>query len=193
MLIVMLITLTTLLAVTHNVSKPLMKEKVELTKTDIYCLARNAYYEARNDSEMSQIAVTHVVLNRVHDPNFPKEICDVIYQKTRNEQRNTIVCQFSWYCDKRMMGMKVTEESWNQSLDAVLNAIKLYYDKNVDVTQGSTYYHAYYVNPNWRNLEKVTSIGSHIYYKTKDMSDNDKQQSSATRWPFYEKVVLRTN
>lgn len=151
---------------------------------DLFCLTRNAYYEAKGDSQMSQIAVTHVVLNRLHDGKFPKETCDVVYQKNKSEDKPT-VCQFSWYCDKTLMMRRIDEQGWKESLSAVKKALTIYYQKGVDVTDGATYYHANYVNPGWRHLQKVTSIGSHIYYKE---SENGTTGRSA-----HQKVVLRTN
>lgn len=158
---------------------------VPLDETDIYCLTRNAYYEAKGDSQMSQIAVTHVVLNRKYDPKFPKSVCEVVYQKNKRDT-DTTVCQFSWYCDKRMMTRVIDPMAWEESYKAVNKAVKIYYQREVDVTQGSTFYHANYVNPGWRHLEKVTSIGSHIYYKA-------SEDNGSTRRPVYEKVVFRTN
>ena len=160
-------------------------KKIPLDESDIYCLTRNAYYEAKGDSQMSQIAVTHVVLNRVNDPKFPKKVCEVIYQKNRTDA-NSALCQFSWYCDRRLMSRVVDPMAWEESLKAVEKAVKIYYQRGVDVTDGSTFYHANYVNPGWRHLEKVTSIGSHVYYK---VSENN----GSTRRPVYEKVVFRTN
>ena len=137
---------------------------IPLDEKDVYCLTRNAYYEAKGDSQMSQVAVTHVVLNRMHSGKFPKEACEVVYQKNKFDHRNT-VCQFSWYCDKSLMGRRVDEKGWSESLSAVKKALAIYYQRGVDVTDGATFYHANYVNPGWRHLQKVTTIGSHIYYK----------------------------
>lgn len=159
---------------------------IPLDDTEVYCLTRNAYYEAKGDSQMSQIAVTHVVLNRLNDPKFPKSACDVVYQKNRNERKESVVCQFSWYCDKRMMSRVIDPLVWKESYVAVEKALKIYYQKGVDVTEGSTFYHANYINPGWRHLEKVTSIGSHVYYK---VSDNDRP----TRRNVHQEVVLRAD
>lgn len=145
---------------------------IPLNEQDVYCLTRNAYYEAKGDSQMSQIAVTHVVLNRMNDPKFPKHACEVVYQKT-NQQEAKTTCQFSWYCDKRLMGRNVDQAVWTESLKAVQTALTMYYQKGVDVTQGATFYHANYVNPNWNNLQKVTSIGTHIYYKVNEECQNN--------------------
>lgn len=161
-------------------------KKIPLTEKDVFCLTRNAYYEARGDSQMSQVAVTHVVLNRLYHESYPSSACDVIYQKNRSESKGNIVCQFSWYCDKTLMRRNIDLKAWNEALESVNKALKMYYQKGVDITDGSTFYHAYYVNPGWRHLEKVTSIGSHIYYKESD--DNGSTGRSA-----YEKIVFRIN
>lgn len=163
-----------------------VEQAIPLDDTEVYCLTKNAYYEAKGDSQMSQIAVTHVVLNRLNDKKFPKSACDVVYQKNKNEEKQSVVCQFSWYCDKQMMSRVVDAKAWKQSTAAVEKALNIYYHKGVDVTEGSTFYHATYVNPGWRHLEKVTSIGSHVYYK---VSDND----GSTGRNVHQKVVLRTN
>ena len=78
------------------------------------CLAKNMYYEARNQGTAGVLAVTAVVFNRVNDSRFPNTICEVVYQgptreswKTRKTlDKNDAVyypiknrCQFSWYCD----------------------------------------------------------------------------------------------
>lgn len=157
---------------------------VPFSETEVYCLTRNAYYEAKGDSQLSQIAVTHVVLNRVNDPKYPKNACDVVHQK--NKENNKTTCQFSWYCDQRLMGLKINEKDWQESYKAVKKALALYYHRSVDVTQGSQFYHATYVNPGWHKLERVTVIGSHIYYKRKD------NERSTGRF-VHEKVVFRTN
>ena len=38
-----------------------------------------------------------------------------------------------------------------------------------DPTYGSLYYHADYVNPRWNHLDKVTTIGRHIFYNERDI------------------------
>lgn len=149
------------------------QKEIPLDDTDVYCLTRNAYYEAKGDSQMSQIAVTHVVLNRLNDPQFPKKACEVVYQKNRKDNGHSVVCQFSWYCDKRMMGRGVDQATWDESYTAVKKALQIYYYKGVDVTEGSTFYHANYVKPNWSRLERVTTIGSHIYYRVNEECQNN--------------------
>ena len=67
------------------------------------CLAKNIYFEARDQGLASKMAVSLVVLNRVRHKQYPSTICEVIYQgptyswKSDFPVRNK--CQFSWYCD----------------------------------------------------------------------------------------------
>jgi hypothetical protein len=38
----------------------------------------------------------------------------------------------------------------------------------VDITEGSTHYHTNYVNPKWKNdrgMARITSVGTHIFYR----------------------------
>ena len=46
----------------------------------IVCLALNVYHEAKNQSLSGQIAVAEVVMNRVNDPRYPNNVCDVVKQ-----------------------------------------------------------------------------------------------------------------
>ena len=53
------------------------------------CLAKNIYYEARNQGTAGWMAVTAVVLNRVNDSRFPNTICEVVEQgPTRPSWKN---------------------------------------------------------------------------------------------------------
>ena len=44
----------------------------------IECMAKNIYFEARNESTAGKIATSMVVLNRVKSNKFPNDICSVI-------------------------------------------------------------------------------------------------------------------
>jgi spore germination cell wall hydrolase CwlJ-like protein len=50
---------------------------------EIRCLAKNIYFEARNEPTLGQIAVAFVTLNRVDSNQFPDTICTVVEQKTQ--------------------------------------------------------------------------------------------------------------
>lgn len=121
----------------------------------INCLAKNIYFEARDQPLRGKIAVALVTFNRTADPKYPKDICKVVYQRWRN------TCQFSWVCQKH----KITEpEVWK---NIWILSKQLYINKPYDFTNGSLFYHADYVNPNWNflKLERVAKIGNHIFYR----------------------------
>ena len=137
---------------------------------DIECLAKNIYFEARNDNLAGQVAITDVVLNRVLNASYPNDICEVVYQGPQDSRGNMIrnKCQFSWYCDGK--SDKIPYPSINDSWWRAMNlASDMYYnDAYRGITEGSTHYHASYVDPAWsKDLQLVGRIGAHIFYRKK--------------------------
>ena len=47
---------------------------------ELYCLAKNIYFESRNQPKLGQIAVAQVTMNRVNSPKFPNSVCGVVQQ-----------------------------------------------------------------------------------------------------------------
>ena len=136
----------------------------DLTKEarkQVDCLAENIYHEAGYEPNVGKKAVALVTLNRTQDERFPQNICGVVKQKTQG------TCQFSWFC----MPVKLNRNSdaFKESMDVAL-FVYANYDKLKDITEGALYYHADYVNPRWRGMEKTTKIGRHIFYKEKEKS-----------------------
>lgn len=136
---------------------PVNKEVI-LTVEDqrqIQCLADNIYYEARNQPKLGKIAVSNVVINRVEDPRFPKDPCSVIKQKRGK------TCQFSWVCSKN--GKAKDRVSYQVAYEI---AKQMYTNLETvkDVTYGSKFYHAKYVNPRWK-YKRVITIGDHVFYR----------------------------
>ena len=138
---------------------------------DKMCLAKNIYFEAKNQPLIGQLAVAIVVLNRVKDHRFPNTICEVITQgPTLSWTENFPVrhrCQFSWYCDGRSDKPK-HKKKWENSLK--IASLVLAYKENVNdiifILDDATFYHADYVYPAWRKSKKqIVQIGDHIFYK----------------------------
>lgn len=132
---------------------------------DMECLAKNIYFEARNQSLTGKIAVSHVVLNRVFDDRFPNNICDVIYQaRLRNGFPIRHQCQFSWYCDG-LSDVPKDRVSWEIALNVARDAMLLW-ENAFDITSGATHYHTTQVNPSWnRDMEMLVRIDDHIFWK----------------------------
>lgn len=122
------------------------------------CLAKAVYFEARSESELGQLAVAKVVLNRVKDPNYPKTICGVVYQGS--DRRNS--CQFSFACDGIPDEVK-SKAAWDRSKKVAQKAIAG--DQTIRVIGAATNYHADYVRPKWaKEMRKLIKIGRHIFY-----------------------------
>lgn len=122
------------------------------------CLAKAVYFEARSESELGQLAVAKVVLNRVKDPNYPKTICGVVYQGS--DRRNS--CQFSFACDGVADEVK-SKTAWDRSKRVAQKAIAG--DQTIRVIGAATNYHADYVRPKWaKEMRKLIKIGRHIFY-----------------------------
>ena len=150
-------------------------DKAEVDKfrhSEATCLAKNMYYEARNQGLAGQLAVSLVVMNRVKDSRYPNTVCGVVEQGPTRESwkkngtyypiRNR--CQFSWFCDGKSDEPK-EPITYKRLLDL---ALVLVYDdiQIVDFTEGATHYHADYVYPAWRKSKtKTVEIADHIFYR----------------------------
>jgi spore germination cell wall hydrolase CwlJ-like protein len=131
---------------------------------DLNCMAMNIYFESRGESQLGQIAVAWVTLNRVEHDYYPDDICGVVRQANRDSQGNIILhqCQFSWFCDGSPDTPSDTE-SWNNSLylaEDVINGV------HEDPTHGAIMFHAHWSSPRWRhNYTETTQIGVHTFYR----------------------------
>ena len=47
---------------------------------ELECMAKNIYFEARNEATVGQLAVGQTVINRVQSSRFPNTICGVVHQ-----------------------------------------------------------------------------------------------------------------
>lgn len=122
----------------------------ELTKAEITCLTRNAYFEARNQGEKGILATVFVVLNRTKDSRFPSTPCKVISQPS----------QFSWYGKGKVVKDHKTYKEVEVLVKEVVDG------KHKDITRGSTHFHTTKVKPSWCNkMTKTVKIKDHIFYK----------------------------
>jgi spore germination cell wall hydrolase CwlJ-like protein len=128
---------------------------------ELECLSKNIYYEAGNEPFEGKVAVALVTLNRVKSPDFPKDICAVVYEK--NIFYNKVICQFSWYCDSKAKVRPIHEATYNESV-AVAKKVLLEGFKLDIISEDVLYYHANYISPRWKR-KRVTQIGKHIFYK----------------------------
>jgi len=136
--------------------KVVLQHRLRLAEEN--CLARAVYFESRSESDLGQLAVAKVILNRVKAPDFPKTICGVVYQGSGS--RNS--CQFSFACDGLPDDVK-SPEAWSHAKMIAERAINN--DPAVSMLGTATNYHADYVNPRWaKTMRRLTRIGHHIFY-----------------------------
>lgn len=126
------------------------------------CLARNIYYEAGFEPFEGKVAVAQVTLNRASSDKYPNDICKVVFQK--NIFYDKVICQFSWYCEKGNKPVNVDNAAFKESM--IVAKKVLLEDFRLPSLTSAMYYHADYVNPNWK-LPKITKIGRHIFYGEK--------------------------
>lgn len=102
--------------------------------SEIECLAKTMYHEARGNSLEAQIAVAWVTLNRTKADKFPDTVCHVIKQKG----------QYPWYIKKdkihetkkynelKLLAFYVYEKHQNNDIPIELKPIKnaLFFDSN---------------------------------------------------------------
>ena len=123
------------------------------------CLSRAIYFEARSESELGQLAVAKVILNRVKSANYPNNICGVVYQGS--ERPNS--CQFSFACDGQADKPKYGEP-WREAKRVAKRALSG--SSQLKVISTATHYHADYVKPKWAGaMSRLIKIGSHIFYQ----------------------------
>lgn len=146
------------------------ERRIQFYQTEIDCLAKNMYFEARGEGQSGQDAVGFVTINRVRSDRYPNTVCEVVYQARTNSRgiplRNR--CQFSWYCDGK--ADVITESVYHKIHRRAEYIYVNYYlnDYMKDTTDGATHYHSKSVKPYWSehvNYQLVASIGQHVFYQ----------------------------
>lgn len=122
------------------------------TNTDLFCMAKNIYHEARGEPTLGKYAVAQVTMNRVRDPRFRNTVCDVVFQPY----------QFSWANNKSVRWTKPSGPAWSESMEIAQEVLEE--GATIKGMEDALYFHATYAKPNWRNVRKVTKIGAHVFY-----------------------------
>ena len=125
---------------------------------DMECvvLAEAIYYESRGEPIEGQIAVAHVILNRVSSPYWPDTILEVVYNN----------CHFSYVCDGSLERGMLDSSSFDEAKILAKKVINGVYD---DPSNGADHYFnpdkTKYA-PQWsHSYSKVATIGNHVFHK----------------------------
>lgn len=147
---------------------PIHFKTAQEQRIDQDCLSRAIYYEARSESQLGQLAVAEVVLNRVRHRLYPNNVCDVVYEGTDRDtglswRGNNLSCQFSFTCDGSEARRPPRGDQWARAQRIAAHAMM---GLSTPVTGDATHYHANYVNPYWApRLVHTKTIGAHIFYR----------------------------
>ena len=138
------------------------------TATALTCLAQTIFWEGRSESNIAQIAISQVVMNRVNDHRFPDTVCGVVTEGIRYKWNNKLVenqCAFSFYCDGQKEDTSFDPKAYEWAEDIAWGILEgdLTF---IDVTEGATQYHADYVSPAWADaFTKTVCIDTHCFYR----------------------------
>lgn len=119
---------------------------------ELKCLALNMYHEARNQGKIGMLLVGHVTINRVLHNNYPKTICEVVYQNK----------QFSWVHTVKDHNPK-ERESWKLAMKLA----QLVINRDFDRSNGALFFHHETIYPYWLidiNIQKSSQYKNHIFY-----------------------------
>lgn len=127
-------------------------DRIRYSNSDLFCMAKNIYHEAGNEPILGRFAVAQVTINRAKDPAFGGDICDVVFAPY----------QFSWANNHSRRWTTPSGEAWEKAKEIARQALE---GKRIKGMEEVLYYHANYVNPRWRNVDRLTRIGAHIFYE----------------------------
>jgi spore germination cell wall hydrolase CwlJ-like protein len=137
----------------------------EQRKKELDCLALNIYREAGHEPFEGKVAVAQVTMNRVEHNKFPDGVCAVVYEKNLSSVSGKIICQFSWYCDSTHRNRPINRPAYDESMKVAKQVLLEGF--RLPSLEEALFYHADYINPNWR-YDRITKVGTHIFYKPKE-------------------------
>lgn len=114
------------------------------------CLAVGVYFESQGEPLEGQLAVAHVILNRVQSGRFATTACGVLSQRG----------QFS-FVRNGIIPTPPNNQSWQTALAVARVALA---NSWRNPAPGAMYFHAARVSPGW-NRPRVARLGQHIFYR----------------------------
>lgn len=133
-----------------------LNEKIK----QLECLAQNIYWEAAGESFEGKVAVAQVTMNRLESGRYGKDICQVVFQRTKVYE--TVICQFSWTCTAKSRIPPRNQRLFKESEEI---AKKVYFENyRLPHMTKAMYFHNTTVRPGW-NKVKVGQIGQHVFYR----------------------------
>ncbi|HZG09830.1 MAG TPA: cell wall hydrolase [Allosphingosinicella sp.] len=116
------------------------------------CLANAVYFESKGEPLSGQLSVADVVLNRAGSGRFPRSVCGVVKQRG----------QFSFVRGGRLPPVPRASAAWHKAVAVARIARQ---DLADSPASRALFFHATRVNPGWRGLTPVATVGNHIFYR----------------------------
>lgn len=122
-----------------------------VSAADLECMAKVVDHEAANQPREGQLAVAHVMINRVLSGKFPNSLCGVAYQPR----------QFSFIHSHRI---REGSQRWETAQAIAREALS---GLARDTSAGALFFHARYIAPNsfFRTRTRVAALEDHIFYR----------------------------
>lgn len=118
---------------------------------ELRCMAGAIYFESQGEPLTGQLAVAQVILNRTKSGRFPKGVCDVIKQRG----------QFSFVRHGEIPSVSPSRSAYRTAVAVAKVALAQAWDS----TAGKALYFNTPGNRPGVRVQKVASIGNHIFYR----------------------------
>lgn len=133
----------------ESLAEPQATNGIALSDDDLTCLAKIVHHESANQPEAGQLAVAHVVLNRLASPRFPKSVCAIALQPGQFFN----VHAYDPSGDRR----------WPNSLRIARMAAEGHGNEHAP---GALFFHTAGHNSSFfRSRPRVTQIAGHVFYR----------------------------
>lgn len=124
--------------------------------SSLECATVNLYMEARGESDLANMAIMAVVMQRVEDSRFPNTICEVVFQER----------QFSWLMDGK--SDKIHNLEQYTRLYKLAEKFMLNKELFMQLSEGADHYHTTSISPYWSESDKMDylyTLDNHKFYK----------------------------
>lgn len=134
------------------------------------CLTEALYFEARNTTEKERFIIAEVLLNRVKHKNYPKTICEVVFQPYQFSYRNLYIGYNHIILPKKSDIYSKVDQKALSNIEKIVDKV-LSQDKNTFIADNVLFYHTKDINkkPKWSESPKKKKIHldkgmKHVYY-----------------------------
>lgn len=139
------------------------RARVVMSESEVECMARNMYHEARGEGDVGMVAVGYVVLNRMASKQFKSNsVCGIVHQSGIVRKTGKRSCQFSWVCAGRTVASgSGSRASYERALTLARAVMLRTVENPID---DSIYFHNTSADPGFARKAMRASIGSHRFY-----------------------------